>query len=216
MTATLDKATIDLLGVLAYGELTAFERLASDAQLAPSVGDKVALGTMANAEFMHFRQLRDHLAAHGVDPDEAMAPFVEPLDNFHESTQPADWYEGLIKAYVGDGMATDFYREVSTYVKDEATRDLIQAVLADTGQAKFAVARITEIIRDEPSVAGRLALWARRLVGEALIQAQVVAVERDALLELLVGSGDLAGITRLLKSITDQHTARMATLGLHA
>ena len=216
MSADLDKATIDLLGVLAYGELTAFERLASDAQLAPTVADKVALGTMANAEFSHFRQLRDHLASHGVDPDEAMAPFVDPLDAFHESTQPADWYEGLIKAYVGDGMATDFYREVSTYVKDADTRDLIQAVLADTGQAEFAVARITEIIREEPSVAGRLALWARRLVGEALIQAQVVAVERDALLELLVGSGDLAGITRLLKSITDKHTQRMATLGLHA
>jgi ferritin-like protein len=216
MTAQLDKATIDLLGVLAYGELIAFERLASDAQLAPTTADKVALGTMANAEFTHFRQLRDHLVDHGVDPDEAMAPFVEPLDAFHESTQPADWYEGLIKAYVGDGMATDFYREVSTYVKDDDTRELIQSVLADTGQAEFAVARITEIIRDEPSVAGRLALWARRLVGEALIQAQVVAVERDALLELLVGSGDLAGITRLLKSITDKHTERMSRLGLHA
>lgn len=216
MTAPLDKATIDLLGVLAYGELTAFERLASDAQLAPTVGDKVALGTMANAEFGHFRQLRDHLVAHGHDADEAMAPFMEPLDAFHESTQPADWYEGLIKAYVGDGMATDFYREVSNYVKDDETRALIQAVLADTGQASFVVARVKEIISEEPSVAGRLALWARRLVGEALIQAQVVAVERDALLELLVGSGDLAGITRLLKSITDKHTERMGLLGLHA
>jgi hypothetical protein len=29
----LDQATVDLLGVLAYGELTAFERLASDARL---------------------------------------------------------------------------------------------------------------------------------------------------------------------------------------
>jgi hypothetical protein len=212
----LDVATVDLLGVLAYGELTAFERLASDAQLAPTVADKVALATMANAEFGHFRQLRDHLAARGVDPGEAMAPFVEPLDTFHDSTQPSDWYEGLIKAYVGDGMATDFYREVSTYVTDDETRALIQAVLKDTGQAAFAVARVQEIIAQEPSVGGRLALWARRLVGEALIQAQVVAVERDALLELLVGSGDLAGITRLLKSITDKHEERMALLGLQA
>jgi hypothetical protein len=212
----LDRATVDLLGVLAYGELTAFERLASDAQLAPTVSDKVALATMANAEFGHFKQLSGHLESRGVDPVEAMAPFVEPLDSFHDSTQPSDWYEGLIKAYVGDGMATDFYREVSTYLQDEETRGLIQAVLKDTGQAAFAVARVQEIIADEPSVAGRLALWARRLVGEALIQAQVVAVERDALLELLVGSGDLAGITRLLKSITDRHEERMAALGLQA
>ena len=142
--------------------------------------------------------------------------FREPLDAFHDSTQPADWYEGLIKAYVGDGMATDFYREVSTYVKDEETRLLIQSVLQDSGQAEFAVLRVKQIIAAEPSVGGRLALWARRLVGEALIQAQQVAVEREALLELLVGNGDLAGIMRLLTSITDQHEARMASLGLQA
>jgi hypothetical protein len=45
----LDQATVDLLGVLAYGELTAFERLAADARLAPTVSDKVALGRMAAA-----------------------------------------------------------------------------------------------------------------------------------------------------------------------
>jgi ferritin-like protein len=210
----MEAAVIDLLGVLAYGELTAFERLATDAQLAPTVRDKVALGTMANAEFHHFQALSRHLSDRGVDPVEAMAPFVEPLDSFHDSTQPADWYEGLIKAYVGDGMATDFYREVATYVKDDETRALIESVLADTGQASFAVAKVKEIIAEEPSVGGRLALWARRLVGEALIQAQQVAVERDALLELLVGASDLAGISRLLKSITDKHTQRMASLGL--
>ena len=158
----MDAAVIDLLGVLAYGELIAFERLATDAQLAPTVPDKVALGTMANAEFVHFLKLSKHLSDRGVDPMEAMAPFVEPLDSFHDSTQPADWYEGLIKAYVGDGMATDFYREVATYVKDDETRALIEDVLADTGQASFAVSKVKEIIAEEPSVGGRLALWARR------------------------------------------------------
>ena len=216
MTARLDVATVDLLGVLAYGELTAFERLASDAQLAPTVADKIALATMADAEFGHFKELHDHLLTCGVDPVEAMEPFVEALDNFHDSTQPADWYEGLIKAYVGDGMATDFYREVSTYVKDDETRALIQAVLMDSGQAAFAVTKVKQIIAEEPAVGGRLALWARRLVGEALIHAQQVAVERDAMLELLVGSGDLAGITRLLSRITDEHTRRMASLGLQS
>jgi len=170
----------------------------------------------ANAEFQHFQKLSRHLSDRGVDPVDAMSPFVAPLDAFHDSTQPSDWYEGLIKAYVGDGMATDFYRQVATYVQDEETRTLIESVLADTGQASFAVARVKEIIAEEPSVGGRLALWARRLVGEALIQAQQVAVERDALLELLVGNGDLAGIMRLLKSITDKHEERMAALGLQA
>jgi hypothetical protein len=213
----VDAATIDLLGVLAYGELTAFERLASDARLAPTIADKAALATMAAAEFAHFTQLRDHLSKLGVDPEEAMAPFVAPLDEFHDTTDPNDWLEGLIKAYVGDGLATDFYREVSAFVTDEPTRELVLHVLADTGQADFAVTRVREATAEDPALAGRLALWARRLVGEALLQAQRVAVERDALTELLVGgSGDLAGIARLLTRLTDNHTARMQALGLQS
>jgi hypothetical protein len=214
---SVDAATIDLLGVLAYGELTAFERLASDARLAPTIADKTALATMAAAEFAHFTQLREHLVKLRIDPEEAMAPFVAPLDEFHDTTDPNDWLEGLIKAYVGDGLATDFYREVSAFVTDEDTRGLVLHVLADTGQAEFAVSRVREATAEDPALAGRLALWARRLVGEALLQAQRVAVERDALTELLVGgSGDLAGIARLLTRLTDNHTARMQALGLQS
>ncbi|MGH3656346.1 MAG: ferritin-like fold-containing protein, partial [Micromonosporaceae bacterium] len=44
-------AVIDLVGVLAYAELTAFERLADDATMAPTLGDKAALGTLAVTEF---------------------------------------------------------------------------------------------------------------------------------------------------------------------
>lgn len=217
MSTRLDQATVDLLGVLAYGELTAFERLASDARLAPSISDKHALASMAAAEFDHYRRLYDHMLAESIDPEEAMAPFVGPLDAFHDSTPPNDWLEGIIKAYVGDGLATDFYREVAAFVTDAATRGLILETLADTGQASFAVAKVRAATKADPAVAGRLALWARRLVGEALIQAQRVAVERDALTELLVGgSGDLAGIARLLTRLTDSHTERMSALGLQA
>jgi hypothetical protein len=208
---------VDLLGVLAYGELTAFERLAADARLAPTVADKVAIAGMAAAEYDHFVRLRDHLVAEAVDPEEAMSPFVEAIDGFHELTPAAGWLEGLIKAYVGDGLAADFYREVAAFVTDAAARGLVLEVLADTGQAEFAVAKVRGAIEADPAVSGRLALWARRLVGEALLQAQRVAVERDALTELLVGgSGDLAGIARLLSRLTDAHTARMQALGLQA
>ena len=211
------QAVVDLLGVLAYGELMAFERLADDAGLAPTVGDKAALGGMAVAEFGHFVKLRDRLTELGVNAEAAMAPFIAPLDAFHNSTTPDDWLEGLVKAYVGDGFATDFYREVVGFVDDEVTKALVLDVLADTGHAAFAVDAVRKAISDDPAVAGRLALWARRLMGEALVQAQRVAVDRDALARLIVGgTGDLAEVGALLARLTQRHSERMASLGLAA
>lgn len=215
--ADRQQAVVDLLAVLAYGELEAFERLAEDAGLAPTVEDKAALAQMAVAEFGHFVKLRDRLVALGVDPGQAMAPFVEPLDAFHDSTAAGDWLEGLVKAYVGDGFAADFYREVVHFVDDEETKALVLDVLADTGHAAFAVEHVRAAIKSDPSVAGRLALWARRLVGEALVQAQRVAVDRDALARLIVGgTGDLAEVGALLARLTQRHTERMQSLGLAA
>jgi len=210
------QAVIDLLGVLAYAELTAFERLAQDASLAPTLADKAALGAMAVAEFAHYLVLHDRLESLGVDSNEAMAPFVGPLDSFHEQTTPADWLESLVKAYVGDGFAADFYREVAELMDDE-TQALVVDVLDDTGHAEFAVAHVRSATESDPAVAGRLALWARRLVGEALVQAQRVAVDRDALARLIVGGvGELAAVGELLARLTQRHSERMETLGLQA
>ena len=171
------RGIIDLLGMLAYAELDAFFRLTDDAALAPSLADKAALAGMAVAEFGHFRLLCERLAALGAQPDQAMLPFVPALDAFHARTAPADWLEGLVKAYVGDGIAADFYRAVAELV-DPQTRELVLRVLADTGHAEFVIARVRAAIAADPQVGGRLALWARRLVGEALAQAYRVVADR--------------------------------------
>ncbi len=179
------EGVIDLLGLLAYAELDAFFRLAEDAALAPSLADKAALGGMAVAEFSHFERIRDELQRLGTDPGQAMQPFTGPLEAFHVRTAPSDWLESLVKAYVGDGIAADFYRAVAE-VLEPGPRALVLEVLADTGHAQFAVEHVRAAIAADPKVAGRLALWARRLVGEALGQAQRVAAQRPALACLLV------------------------------
>lgn len=212
-------AVVDLLGALAYGELAAFERLAEDAKLAPGVADKAELAAMATAEFHHFERLRDRLAEIGEDPPRAMEPFAAALNEFHRQTAPSDWLEGLVKAYVGDSIASDFYREVAVRL-DSDTRGLVLAVLDDTGHATFAVEKVRSAIAADPRVGGRLALWARRLMGEALSQAQRVVAERDALSMMLVGGVadgfDLAEVGRMFSRITEAHTKRMAALGLSA
>ena len=207
-------AVVDLLGVLAYAELTAFDRLAEDARLAPTLSGRAALAKMAAAEIGHHARLTERLTELGVDPAEAMAPFVPALDTFHESTRPKTWLEGLVKAYVGDGLASDFYREIASFLPDP-DQALVLEVLADTGHADFAVREVRTAIAADRRVAGRLALWGRRLVGEAMTQSQAVIAEHDRLAELIItGTGDIAGVGRLIERITTAHTERMTALGL--
>jgi hypothetical protein len=111
-------------------------------------------------------------------------------------------------------MAADFYREVAAFV-DDATGELIRDVLTDAGRAEFAVREVEAAVAEQPAIAGRLALWARRLVGEALSQTQHVLADRDSLMLLLVeGTGDLTGVAALITRITDRHAERMTALGL--
>ncbi len=213
-------AVIDLLALLAVSELTAFERMAADTVLAPTFADKASMGELATTEFKHFIALRNRLVELGADPEIAMEPFRQTLEDFHSKTKPTDWLEGLMKAFVGDGIALDFYREISSYV-DPLTRELVFEVCDDLSQAAYVVERIRAAIEEDPKVAGRLALWGRRLVGEALSQAQRVAAERDALSALIIGGvdrpgADLAEIGRMLARLTESHSRRMAELGLAA
>lgn len=214
------QAVVDLLGALAYSELTAFSRLAGDADLAPTLTARAALAQLATVEFGHFSALRARLAELGADPETAMEPFVAAVDAFHDRTAPADWLEGLVKAYVGDGIASDFYREISRYV-DPSTRDLANRVLSDSGHAEFVVSTVRAAITADPRVGGKLALWGRRLMGEALSQAQRVAADHDGLTSLVVGSpdrpgADLAELAQMFGRLTASHTRRMAMLGLSA
>ncbi|MFD2090422.1 ferritin-like fold-containing protein [Blastococcus deserti] len=216
MTTPVDSgAVVDLLGALAYAELTAFDRLAEDARMAPTLTGRAALAKMAAAEIAHHSRLTARLAELGVDPAEAMAPFVPALDAFHESTRPSTWLEGLVKAYVGDGLAADFYREIAGFLP-EPDRTLVLDVLADTGHADFAVREVRAAIRADRKVPGRLSLWGRRLVGEAMSQSQAVIAEHDRLAGLIIaGTGDLKGVARLIERITAAHTERMKALGLN-
>ncbi|AAZ54553.1 ferritin-like domain-containing protein [Thermobifida fusca] len=220
VTTPVDRGVIDLLGLLAYAELVSFFRLASDAELAPTLTDKAELAAFAATEQAHHQVLRRKLVELGVDPEEAMQPFIAPLDAWHAHTTPQTWLESLVKAYVGDGIAADFYRQVAE-VTDPEIRELVVDVLSEEGRAEFIAAKVKQAVAEEPTLAGRLALWARRLVGEALSQAQRVALDRPQLAELLAKgdsseerNGDLAAVSRIFARLTESHNARLQAMGL--
>jgi len=211
------QGVIELLGLLGAGEYLAFERLVSEAALAPSLSQRVRVADIAQGELGHHRLIRDRLLEMGVDPDEAMSAFLLPLESYHRMTAPSDWLEGLVKAYVGDSISTDFYREIGA-VLDERTAVLVAEVCSELGQTAVVIAEVRAAIARDPRLAGRLALWGRRLLGEMLSQAQSVAAQHDGLAALILSEPvtsqiDLVG---LLERLTAAHVARMTALGLAA
>jgi len=207
-------AVIDLLGALAYGELVSYERITADAVIAPNLADQVELAAIASVEYRHFHKLTTRLEELGADPVAVMQPFVEPVNQLHENLAPRDWLEGLLKIYVGDGIVADFYRELSTQMAPDIA-ELVEEVLGDSGHDAFAIKRIKEAIAEDGKVAGRLALWGRRLMGEMISQATLVSAARPELHTLFLDAArDADNMSGLLNRLTVGHARRMDVLKL--
>ena len=208
------QGVVELLGLLGAGEYLAFERLVTEAALAPSLSQRVRIADIAQGELGHFHLLRERLIEMGEDPDEAMSAFLGPLESYHRMTAPSDWLEGLVKAYVGDSISEDFYREVGA-VLDEETAALVLEVCSELGKTAVVIEEVRAAIARDPRLAGRLALWGRRLLGEMLSQAQSVAAEHDGLAALILSEQvssqiDLFG---LVERLTAAHVERMNASG---
>jgi len=205
----------ELYGLLAYGQISAFYRLTSDAAtMAPTVRGKVSMARLAATDHEHFELLSGALADRGRDVFDAMAPYEQTIEQFHASTTPSSWLESLVKAYIGDGLAADFHREIVAALPEEI-RSVVSETLEETARSEFVVAEVRAAIEKTPQVRSRLALWARRLLGEAVTQAQYVALQREALAELVVAAaGDINHLAELFDRIQDEHAKRMEQLGL--
>lgn len=215
------EGTVELLGAIAYGTISGFTRMAADSEMARDLRLKRALAGMAVKEFTNHELISERIVQLGEDPVAAMAPFEDAFESYHARTRPRNLLEGMVKAYIGDGIANDFFVEIARYV-DPASREVVQRASSDGKAVDTIVSAVRAGIREDPRRGGPLALWGRRLMGEALTQGQVVAAQREALSELVLGlSHDRPGATleevgQLMQRLTDRHELRMARLGLAA
>ena len=211
-------AALAVLGLLAYSQLTAFSRLAADAALAPGLDQRLELSRLAGLALSRLDRITDRVGEVDAQLQPVMGPFAGVLVEFDERTAPSTWWERLLKGYVGYGVADDFCRTIAGSL-DARTRELVVAALADDGHAALVVGALTDAAAADPTLASRLALWGRRLVGEALGVVQRVITDHPDLRELLdramadaPGSGDAQ--QRLFACLTAEHSRRMERLGL--
>jgi hypothetical protein len=184
----------ELFALLAYGEVAAFYRLTEEARMAPNLRGRINMASMAAAEMNHYEVLRDALERRGVDVVPAMTKYASALENYHRLTTPSTWLEALVKTYVGDAL---------------------RAVLSETGHSQFVVAEVQAAVTASEKQRHRLALWSRRLLGEAITQAQYVMADHDELVDLVMSSGEgLTQMTEFFDRLQHTHSTRMQELGL--
>lgn len=219
-TTTEPRASLTVLGLLANCELAAFSRLAADAERAPGVSDRVDLARLGGAALARLERVEVRVEELGGRVPQLVTPYLGVFTDFDERTPASTWWERLLKAYVGYGVEEDLLRLLARST-DPTTRGMLEELLADDRHASYVVRTITEAIATDKVLGSRLALWGRRLVGEALGVVQRALIDHPELRGLVEPAlpDDAAGDDlqqRVFSVLTAAHTRRMGRLGLTA
>ena len=215
-TADDQRVALAVLGMIAYGELAEFTRLAADSAEAPTLAARLEVSRLARVARERIDRVSGRILELGATLEPTMAPFAGVLVEFDERTEPSTWWERLLKGYVGYGVSDDFVRILADGL-DEASRTVVLEVLADDGHAAMVIDALAAEAATDPTLAPRSALWCRRLFGESLgVVQRVVAdhAELQRLLEDVVGPADAQ--QRMFNRLTAEHSRRMDRLGLAA
>jgi len=210
---------VEMVGLHGFVQLAAFARLATDAEHAPDLRAQVTISRMAAGELAALDQLESVARGAGADLYAAMASYATVLGDFDRRTPPGDWWERVVRTYVAYGVLADLQRVLSRAVAPDG-RPMLDEVVADSGYEDFVVAVLGPVAAADPQLSARLALWGRRVVGEALGIAQRLLAEHPLLWSFADrqdgegrGADDAAW---LRKQLSAGHARRMDRLGLTA
>ncbi len=207
-------AVTKLYEIFLAGEYAAVRRLIDESAMAPTTRDRVALMGLMSDEIEHFRVLAAQVEARGGDAEQAIDRHVSVFDKYHRVTEPADWPEVLVKLYIGNGMVADFFAEMVEVLPD-GVREVFREVMATTSSSDWARDEVRAAVAADPAIAAPLALWSRRLLGEAITHMQWVLAEDEDVTDLLFARpGALAGAAAFFDNMAERHGERMADMAL--
>jgi hypothetical protein len=223
-----DVDTIELLALVAHLQHVAFGRLAEDAAAAPRTAQQLELSRLAAAAVDRRDRVLGRVRELGGDPEACIETYAALLDDFDSRTQPSTWWERLLRSYVAEGVSDDFCR-IAAGAVDERSRVLLLEVLDDAAHAELAVAELEHAGAQDEVLVSRLALWGRRLVGEALGVVQQALLGHPGLVRLVnrptapdgapsapAADEPVEASPKLFGELTAEHTRRMSRLGLTA
>lgn len=199
----------EFLARAAYVQLTIFEDLSRTVTIAPTTRAKAVLAQATAASLARHAAIMAELEALGVDAGAALERHRAVADRFQRLTLGSDWTETALTCHLAGGFLDDLFAALATGLPGELAERVREAYRPRPADAGF-VELLAEAMAENPRLAPRLALWGRRILGDALL------VARDA---LSLGRGDAKEEQRVEPAFSEliaQHTRRMDALGLSA
>ncbi|MBS2963664.1 hypothetical protein KGA66_11435 [Actinocrinis puniceicyclus] len=173
-----------------YAALAEFERLAALLPLAPALADRMAVAQLMSRQHAHYSELLERVQAAG-DPQPAMAAAAVPIDEARRRVESADWWDALAAVALCGRLTDELFGEL-LHGDQRADEDVDEV-------SAWAMERLRAAIAADSVLAARLAMWARRLLGEAIVLAREFGGER---------------YPELADRLAAAHERRMAALGL--
>jgi hypothetical protein len=215
----LERATAELLGALAYGQLRAIEAAARLIAVAPDAETAVLAADVVGHELGAYRELEADLARRTDRPAAIMDAMKPHFDAYFDRAPLDDWFGASVFFALGLPIAADFAGAVAP-VLDEPTGALVlQAIGGREELEASAVEQLrAQLVGDEAVAQARQ--LAGDLLGRALTSYQDAMGETDALKVLFAGAAEAAGSTaeaqvkRLALEVLTGHRRRTVTLGL--
>lgn len=204
--APVSSTDAEVVGLLAYSALAAMTRLAKDGDQAPTIEAHVEHARMSARAFEIFEQLEKWSDHRDHDLNACAGEYSGLYDDLDTRTRPTTWFERSVKTYVTVGIIGDMLLEVSQ------RHELFDADAApwDLEQGAWERRHIAPVTAEDPQLAARLSLWARRVAGEVLGLVRATLFTHPALAE------DPDTVDAIVAYVTKRHGERMAQINLKA
>jgi hypothetical protein len=208
-------ATIELLGVLAYGQLRSFGAMSSAVRFAPDARSADRIASFARREHDAYESLNFHLAELTDNPTGAMDRQKGLFDRFFGRAPLDDWFGACVFFAFGIPLARDFMRTVVPML-DANSGDVVLRTLQDRADVEEAAVALLRAQLTSDVLRERARGIVADLLGQALNAFQQAAGDSDALKVLLGGEDDASTteVRRLAMELLSAHRGRLVALGL--
>ena len=157
----------------------------------------------------------------GASEMDLQAEIRDRLDLLIQRTEGLGWHEDLMRVYIVFGILEDSLQQVSKGLSP-ARRIKIETLMLDSSLQNFCHDELEKAIAENPEITGRLAMFGRMVVADALLEVRDSVNLNEVLSEPLpadpteLAREQFKALEPFTSDLISEHTLRMDRLGLTA